>query len=136
MRSAKQATKRSSISPFVEKVVEALTQRSNGGAKWKITIQKRCRPEGGFRHALARDCDHVGRSVDSKHPVSGVDKAPSPQTATAAKVDNQSTGNAPASQDIQHTGSGLLSKAAKAHVMNVCEIPLISLRLHFAERSR
>jgi hypothetical protein len=98
---AKEPTKRGSTIPDVEQVIEAFAQRGDGGARWKITVEKGCRAEGGFRHSLARHCDHVGRNIDSEHPVSGVHKAPSPQTATAAKVDDQPTGNAPASKDIQ-----------------------------------
>jgi hypothetical protein len=86
---AKEPAKRGSTIPDVEQVIEAFAQRRDGGARWKFTVEKGCRPEGGFRHALARHCDHVGRNIDSEHSVSSVHKAPSPQTATAAKVDDQ-----------------------------------------------
>jgi hypothetical protein len=85
---AKQPTKRGSTVPVVKKVVEAFTQRGDGGARWETSVEKGCYPEGAFRHALARDCDHVGRSVDSKHGVTSIDKPPCPQAAPAAKVYN------------------------------------------------
>src|SRR5512136_2125052 len=81
---AKESVKRRSTIPVVEAVVEAFTQRGNGGARAKATVEKGYCPEDAFRHALARDCDHVGRKVDSEHPVSRIDKPPCPQTAPAA----------------------------------------------------
>src|SRR5438552_16708317 len=100
MCSAKQPTKRNSIIPVVEKVVEAFTQRSDGGAFWKIAVEKGCCPEGAFRHTLASGCYHGRRKVDSEHLVSSVHKAPCPKTATTAKVNDQAAGNAAASQHV------------------------------------
>jgi hypothetical protein len=129
---AKQPTKGRSAIPAVEKVVEALTQRGDGGARRETSVEKGCYPEGAFRHALARDCDHVGRSVDSKHGVTSINKPPRPQAAPAAKVYNQAAGDAPASQDVQQTRGGALRKAPKAHVMNVGKVSLVRFQLHIA----
>jgi hypothetical protein len=119
--------------PVVEKVVEAFTQRGDGGARREITVEEGRYPEGAFRHALARDCDHVGRSVDSKHGVSSIDKPTCPQAAPTAKIYNQPAGNASASQDVQHARSGPLRKSPKAYVMNVGKVSHVSFELHFTE---
>jgi hypothetical protein len=130
---AKQPTKGGTTIPVIKKVVEAFTQRGDGGARWQITVEKGRYPEGALGHALAGDCDHVGRSVDSKHGVSSIDKPPCPQAAPAAKVYNQPIRDTPASQDVQHTGSGSLRKAPEAHIMNVGKISLVRFQLHIVE---
>jgi hypothetical protein len=129
----KQPTNGGAAIPVVEKIIEAFTQRGDGGARREITVEKGRYPEGAFRHALARACDHMGRSVDSKHGISSIDKPPCPQAAPTAQVDNQPAGNAPASQDVQHAGSGPLRKSPKAYVMNVGKVSLVRFPLHFGE---